>query len=118
MTSQDGWVRNRRGNLVKRWGPERGPVARGDFPCPMLIPDFDEPVQSMADGKFYGSKSALSNSHKAQNNPHGQDFIELGNDRIEWREHVTDRKAEREVLAKAMADVDAGWQPESFPVRP
>lgn len=99
--------------------PRKAPAEskRGDFPVPMVVRDFPEPVQSMADGKFYGSKAALARSHKAAHNPHGQDFIELGNEKLpEFRPHVTDRKAEREVLRKAMHDVDNGWRPESVAI--
>lgn len=93
--------------------PARIPVARGDFPLPMMIRDFDEPVQSCADGKWYGSKAALARSHRAAHNPHGQDFVELGNDPLpEFREHVTDRKKERETIKKAIHDYENGWRPE------
>ena len=95
--------------------PERKPrdySNRSDFPTPMVIGSFAEPVQSMADGKWYGSKAALARSHKASGNPHGQDFIELGNDPTpEFRPHVTDEKAERDVIRKAIHDVENGWVP-------
>lgn len=92
--------------------PERGPSRRADFPTPMMIRDFDEPVQSMADGKFYTSKAALSRSARADHNPHGVDFIELGNEEQKFQEYKPDLKAEREVLRKAKYDVDNGWRPD------
>lgn len=90
----------------------RGESKRADFPTPMTIRDFTEPVQSMADGKWYGSKAALARSHKAAHNPHGQDFIELGNEQPKFREHVVDAKAERETIRKAIHDYNDGWRPE------
>lgn len=90
----------------------RGESKRAAFPTPMTIRDFDEPVQSMADGRWYSSKAALARSHKASGNPHGQEFIELGNEQIEFREHVTDTKAERETIRKAIHDFNDGWRPE------
>jgi hypothetical protein len=78
----------------------------------MLIRDFDEPVQSMADGKWYTSKRALAATHKASGNPHGQDFIELGNEKMAPIEHKTDEKQLRDDIRAAKADLDAGWRPD------
>lgn len=87
--------------------------ARSDaFPIPMLIRDFDEPVQSMADGNWYTSKRALAATHKASGNPHGQDFIELGNEQVSFVEHKTDEKQLRDDIRAAKADLDAGWRPD------
>ncbi len=87
--------------------------ARSDaLPVPMIIRDFDEPVQSMADGKMYTSKRALSRSARAAHNPHGQDFIELGNESMPWVEHQADEKQLRDDIRAAKADLDAGWRPE------
>lgn len=107
----DGWFRNERGNLVKRWGPPKAPPARGTFPTPMIVGDFTEPVQSMADGKWYSSKRALAASHKASGNPYGQDFIELGNDMPVAQEFTPDPKQRREDIRQAMHDVVTGNLP-------
>ena len=106
------WFRNERGNLCKRYGPPRQPVARGDFPIPMMIRDFDEPVQSMADGKFYGSKAALAASHKASGNPQGIDYVELGNETPSFQEYTPDAKQRRRDVSQAAADVKAGNVPD------
>lgn len=90
--------------------PPRGP--RSDLASPILIRDFAEPVQSMADGKWYSSKRALSRSAKAAHNPHGQDFIELGNEEMPFVEHKTDEKKLRDDVRAAVADVKAGRLPE------
>lgn len=108
----DGWQRNARGNLVKRWGPAKGPVARGDFPIPMMIRDFDEPVQSMANGQWYTSKRALAASHKASGNPHGVDFVELGSEAPVTQDYVPDAKQRRDDIKQAMHDVQTGNIPD------
>lgn len=52
---------------------------RADFGFPMInTSDSTEPLTSMADGKVYTSKRAMRESYKAQNNPRGEDFIEVG----------------------------------------
>ena len=115
--SQDAY---KRGYDQIEWKPlppvERKPIAeskRADFPIPMMVRDFADPVQSCADGKWYSSKAALARSHKAAHNPHGQDFIELGNEAAPtFTPHKTDEKAERDVIRKAIEDVKNGWRPE------
>lgn len=110
---QDGWIRTERGTLRKVYRA-RPPSARpASFPTPRLIRDFDEPVQSMADGQFYTSKRALARSARAAHNPHGQDFIELGTEEaLPFVEHKTDERAERETIKQAISDFENGWRPE------
>lgn len=47
------------------------PAAKSDFPTPMITRDFDRPVMSMADGKYYTSKQALERTYRADGNPQG-----------------------------------------------
>lgn len=109
----DGWVRTERGTLVKRYGPPPTPNrARSDYPCPSLIRDFDEPVQSMADGRMHHSKASLAASHRASGNPQGIDYVELGNDNAPFVEHVPDARKRRDDVAAAAADVKAGNVPD------
>lgn len=45
------------------------------------VPDeMDAPVQSMADGRYYTSRSALRATYKASGNPQGVEYVEVGND--------------------------------------
>lgn len=92
--------------------PPRG--ERSSLACPSIVKPFDEPVQSMANGKWYTSKSDLAASHRASGNPHGIDFVEVGNEpmpapaaapKIDMREVKEDVRA-------AKADLDAGWRPD------
>src|SRR6478736_8493258 len=53
-----------------------------DLPRPMVISDHIETVQSMADGRFYSSKSALRATYKPSGNAEGASYVELGNEKI------------------------------------
>lgn len=86
--------------------------SRSDLACPQIIGGFAEPVQSAADGKWYSTKAGLSRSHRASGNPHGIDFIELGNDAMPWVEHKTSEAELRNDIREAAADVKAGKLPE------
>lgn len=88
----------------------RGP--RSSLPCPRLVRPFSEPVQSMADGKWYDDPAGLRASYKAGNNPHGVDFIEVGNEDItKFTPPQRDRKADREAIERAINDVENGNVP-------
>lgn len=81
------------------------------FPRPMLLKPFDEPVQSMADGRFYSSKTALSRSYRAAHNPRGEDFTELGHEDFKTREVAPDPAQRRDHIRQAMNDVLTGNLP-------
>lgn len=90
--------------------PERN-LAASDLPVPGVISDTMDPVQSMVDGKFYTSKSALRSTYLPSGNAEGKRYVEVGNDpaRFKPREkQKPDRKAIRETLEKAKARHDRG----------
>lgn len=93
---------------------ERVPVARGNFPVPMMIRDTISPVQSMADGRWHESKASLERSYRADGNPQGIEYQVLGNDqKPEVQKSAAKSKAEqqmsrRESIARAEAKVAAG----------
>lgn len=100
------------GRKVYRTAKPHVPVARSDLPMPMIIGDtFDKPVQSMADGKWYTSKRGLSASAKASGNPHGQDFIELGNEEMKFVPHVPSERQLHDDVVSAIEDVKNGNVP-------
>lgn len=106
------WVEVSPGRM--RYRKVRDGVApqRSDLPAPLVMRDtFDKPVQSMANGKWYDSKRGLSASHRASGNPHGQDFIELGNEEMPFVEHKTSESDLRDDIRAAMADVKSGNLP-------
>lgn len=82
---------------------------RGDIPTPMVISDHMAPVQSMASGKMYDSKSAIRAEYKAMG------MIEVGNDpaRLKPKARVEpDRKSIRESVKKAAAQWNGGVRPD------
>lgn len=90
--------------------PERSQAA-SDLPVPGVISDTMEPVQSMVDGRFYTSKSALRATYLPSGNKEGKRYVEVGNDpaRFKPREkQKPDRKAIRNTVEKAQARFDRG----------
>ena len=95
----DGWFINERGNLCKRYGPPAGPVARGDFPTPMVSSDTMDPIEHV-DGRSYTSKS----QYRAVTKAHG--YVEVGNDPARLRRPEPpkpDRQARVDAVKKAVA---------------
>lgn len=95
--------------------PIRQRGARSGFPCPMVIRDSMDDIQSMADGRIYDSKSALRRSYTADGNPQGRDYQEIGGTEIEPAGRASvDKKALRDAVDKAMHDVETGQIPDSI----
>lgn len=93
--------------LLRKVGPMcHGP--RSDLATPMLVRAFPEPVQSMADGKWYDNPRDLENTYKASGNPRGEEFIPIGNETLKFRDYVPDPKERRADLRQALADVKSG----------
>lgn len=92
--------------------PLRPRGASSDFPTPRLVRAFSEPVQSMADGKYYDTPADLRRSYKASHNPQGVDYIEVGNeDTTKFTPPKRDRKADRDAIERAINDVENGNVP-------
>lgn len=64
---------------------DAAPSKRGAFPTPMVVGDSQDPLRSMADGKMYTSKSAMRRSYRADGNPEGVEFTEVGNDAARFK---------------------------------
>ena len=106
------WFDLGNGRKVYRSVPEPSHHLRSSLPAPHFICDTMDELQSMADGKFYNSKSAMRASYKAENNPHGVDFIEVGNeDTATFTPPKRDRKGDREAIERAINDVQNGNVP-------
>lgn len=69
------------GRKVYRRVPEPR-AERSTLPCPMLIRSFPEPVQSMADGKWYDTPRDLERTYRPSGNPRGEEFTPLGTEDI------------------------------------
>lgn len=80
-----------------------GPGPRSDLPCPQVLSDQMDAVQSQVSGKFYESKAALRAEYRATGH------IEKGNDRrAPWKMPRTSRSEIRETVRKARARVERG----------
>lgn len=76
---------------------------RSDLPCPQVLSDCMDAVQSQVTGKFYESKSALRREYRATGH------IEKGNDkRPPWKMQRTPRQVIRDSVRKAAARVERG----------
>ena len=76
---------------------QASPQARSDaIPVPMFISDTMDPVKSMADGRYYDSKSAIRAGYKAGG------FVEVGND----TSHLKPKPQSRPDPQKIMDAVD------------
>lgn len=80
--------------------------ARSSLPAPMVVGDSIEPTRSMADGKYYTSKSRLRGTYKPNGNPNGNSYIEVGTEALKPKEKPKpDRKAINASVEKAFARV-------------
>ena len=66
------------GRKVYRFPKEPVVRARSDLACPQIMKPFAEPVRSMADGKYYSDAGSLRRSYRADGNPRGIEFTEIG----------------------------------------
>ena len=100
------------GRKVYRLPPKPRHEGRSSLPCPRIVRPFSSPVQSMADGKYYDDPHSLRQSYKAQNNPQGVDYVEVGNEDItSFTPPKRDRKADRDAIERAINDVENGNVP-------
>jgi hypothetical protein len=84
---------------------------RSGLACPMLVRSFAEPVQSMADGKWYDTPRDLERTYRADGNPRGEEFVSLGNEEIRFTAPEADPKKRRDDIKQAMHDVTTGNLP-------
>lgn len=47
----------------------------------MITKPFDEPIQSMADGKYYSDAASLERTYKASGNPQGVEYDCIGDEK-------------------------------------
>lgn len=96
----------------RRWRQWAKAKRAEKFPVPHIVRPFSEPVQSMADGKFYDDPASLRATYKASGNPQGVDYIEVGNEDItKFTPPKEDRKAKRDAIERAIEDVNNGRVP-------
>lgn len=82
------------------------------FPVPFIVRPFSEPVQSMADGKYYDDQSSLRATYKAANNPQGVDYVEVGNEDItKFEAPKRDKQSSKDAIERAISKIDNGYVP-------
>lgn len=113
-TKTHDWFRTAEGRSVYRKIEQAPRGIRSDLAAPRIVRPFAQPVQSMANGKWYDNPADLAKSHRASGNPHGVDFVEIGNDPLPapTAPQKTDIRQIKEDIRAAKADLDAGWRPE------
>ena len=106
----DGWH-----DLEKPWPSNCRPEAppRSSLPAPRVIGDTMDPTQSMVDGKFYTSKSALRATYMPSGNKDGKRYVEVGNDSSvlnpkPYKKPPPDRQAIRAAVRRAASRVGLG----------
>lgn len=82
-------------------------VARSDFPAPAIRKDTIAPCRGM-DGKMTDSLSTLRRTYRADGNPQGETYHELGNDNLTPVTHQFDRRKRRDDIKAAIEDVKNG----------
>lgn len=117
MTGQEqkyAWFEMENGRTVYRKIKREPRGIRSDLAAPRIVRPFDQPVQSMANGKWYDNPADLAKSHRASGNPHGIDFVEIGTEPLPRpdRDPKIDMREVKEDIRAAKADLDAGWRPE------
>lgn len=75
--------------------------------APMISRDTIDPCRGM-DGKMTDSLSALRRTYRADGNPQGENYTEIGNEELKPKEHKFDRAQRRDDIHAAIADVKAG----------
>lgn len=87
---------------------DREPVAaRSDFPTPAIAKDSIDPCRGM-DGKMYDSLSGLRRTYRADGNPQGERYNEIGNEELTPVTHTFDRAKRRDDIKAAIEDVRNG----------
>lgn len=82
--------------------------AREERPrAPYIRRDSIEPCRGM-DGKIHDSLASYRRTLRADGNPQGENYIELGNESLTPVEHKFDPKQRRDDIKAAIADVKAG----------
>lgn len=102
--SEYAWFADGNGRSVYRKVPDAAP-ARSSMPCPMLIRDTIEPVRSMADGRMYDSMKSLRRTYRADGNPQGQEYHEVGNEPMRGRQPL--KRASKQQLSDMLDQYDA-----------
>lgn len=89
---------------------ECGAGACRQISAPRVRTDQIDPIMGM-DGKLHDSLASYRRTLRADGNPQGENYIELGNERLKPVERKFDRAQRREDIKAGIADVKAGRMP-------
>lgn len=103
----EGWFVFDDGRRCLRKLEPAAPVARSSFPAPMIRKDGIDSARGM-DGKMYDSLSGLRRTYRADGNPQGETYTEIGNEELKPVTHTFDRAKRRDDIKAAIEDVRNG----------
>ncbi|MBO9580323.1 MAG: hypothetical protein J7498_05480 [Sphingobium sp.] len=93
--------------LLRKVDREPNP-ARSTFPCPAIVRDSIEPILAM-DGKMTDSLSHYRRTLRADGNPRGETYTEIGNESLPaFKAPEFDARQRRDDIHAAMADFKNG----------
>lgn len=96
ILGKDGWIDKKTGEPMPRANPDSPPcLPRID------TSDSQEPLLSHADGKLYTSKAAMRASYRAENNPQGVNYVELGPEPYRRPKPTPDKEGIRTAIKQA-----------------
>lgn len=91
---------------LRKLDPPARPM-RSSFPAPMIRRDSIDACRGM-DGKMYDSLSGLRRTYRADGNPQGENYTEIGNEELTPVRYDFDRAERREHIKAAIEDVRNG----------
>lgn len=89
---------------------ECGAGAKRQLSAPRVHTDHIDPIMGM-DGKMHDSLASYRRTLRADGNPQGENYIELGNESLKPVERKFDRKQRRDDIKAAIHDVKEGRLP-------
>jgi hypothetical protein len=81
--------------------------ARSNFPTPAFRTDRIDACRGM-DGRMYDSLSGLRRTYRADGNPQGENYTEIGNEEVKPVTQTFDRAERRNHIKAAIEDVRNG----------
>lgn len=105
--ADEAWFIYDDGRQCLRRTTPRDTGAPSGFACPMIIRDgFDAPIKSMADGRYYDSRSSLYRTYRADGNPQGVRYECTGNeDTSKFERPKRDQAKSIDAIKRAMGDL-------------
>lgn len=106
----EGWFIFSDGRKCLRKLERPAPAARSSFPAPMIRRDSIDPCRG-PDGRMHESLSSYRRSLRADGNPQGENYYEIGNEELKPDLPKFDQKARRDDIKAAIEDVRNGRVP-------